>query len=1130
MLIELTVILGGISCCEDSNSVTKSINSITGVQSVDISLVSEEAKIVYDSNLTDSQSIIKTIEDNGLNATIMTESKDIPELLNDKDIYETSVGITGMTCGACSASITNALEKLPGVQSVSVNLITEDGLIKHYGSLTTNQIIEEIEDCGFDAKLISSDNLSLKLYETHLKIDGMTCGSCSATITRVLEKTEGVSEVNVSLLTEEAVVVHKLNQLSVKELITTVEDCGFDARLITSAQFNATEDNEERLVLQIYGLQEIEDPNDFKYNLEAILTSLGPSITSYQLNENSDVHDIIDSHGHHDSESSTALLRTHSRDSEIFQNDDHLVNELTINYNSELIGARDLIEKLNSLEESVNFLILNSIDQTSNLQLKLLSKIKEISYWRSNFVKSCILGLPIIVLSHTQNLEFWKTKLIFDGLFWSTFIQALLATYIQFKLGITFLKKLYLYILVKGSSATMDVLVAISTLISFTFSVVSMLISVWNGTTDKAPVVLFETSAMLITFISFGKWLENKAKGATSTALSKLVSLTPTSCMIVSDLEKYQEYINLLKAEKAGDDKASENFPTRNIEIDLVQRNDITVVLPGSKVPADGRVVFGGSEVDESLLTGESLPIYKKAGDTVIGGSVNGSGLLHVLVTKTGKNSQLQKVIKLVKDSQINKAPIQRYSDYVASKFVPVVLLLALSTFLFWFTICFFFPKNLPVMFNKEENGKYFVCLKIAISVIVVACPCALGLASPTAIMVGTGLGAQNGVLIKGGDVLEKANNLNIILFDKTGTLTTGKMILSDFKLFNSEIPLYDWWSLIGSLESNSGHPIANALIKISKKEIGLFEEDTFSPVTTDFESIIGMGAKGSLKFNNQDYEVIIGNKKLMALSGITFDELKSANTVIYVGINGIYQGYIELTDELRPSTKTVINNLKYKGNYIVGMVTGDNSAVAEKIGEQVGILKSNIFSEVSPTNKDQIVVQLREKFGGSDNVGIAFVGDGINDAPALSQADIGIAISNGTDIAIESANIVIMNDKSNDISGIISALDISRRTFQRIKYNFIWATGYNIMMVPFAMGLFLPFGLMLPPMAAGFSMAVSSISVVLSSLMLNTWKLNMDTDYRNYDQEGFQDFDLLNSSLREFADFKKKSSKLFRN
>lgn len=691
MLTELNVILAGISCCEDSNSIVSSLNTIPGVEKVDISLISEEGKIMYDANLTDSSEILKVIEENGIKATVMMESKEAPHILNENDIYETMVSITGMTCGACSASITNALEKLSGVQSVSVNLMTEDGLIKHYGYLSTKEIIDTIEDCGFDAKLTSSNNLSLKLYETHLKIDGMTCGSCSASITKALQGTQGVVDVNVSLLTEEAIVVHKLNQISVDGLITIVEDCGFDAKLINSSPFNTTEDNEERLVLQIYGLGELEDVNDFKYNLEALLTSLGPSIASFQLNENSDVHDIIDSHGHHDSEASASLLRRRSRDSEIFQGDDHLVNELTINYNSELIGARDLVEKLNSIEEPVNFLILNSIDQSSNLQLKLLSKIKEITYWKNNFIMSFLLGLPVLVLSYTENSKFWRTKLIFDGLFWTTFIQGVLATYIQFKLGVTFLKKLKLYILVKGSSATMDVLLSISTLIAYTFSVTSMLISVWNGTSTKPPVVLFETSAMLITFISFGKWLENKAKGATSTALSKLVSLTPTSCVIVSDLDKYKGYLKSLEGEKSSDDKSVENFPTRTIEIDLVQKNDITIILPGSKIPADGKIVFGESEVDESLLTGESLPVYKKLGDSVIGGSVNGSGLLHVIVTKTGKNSQLQKVIKLVKDSQINKAPIQRYSDYIASIFVPVVLLLSVITFIFWVSLCFFF-------------------------------------------------------------------------------------------------------------------------------------------------------------------------------------------------------------------------------------------------------------------------------------------------------------------------------------------------------------------------------------------------------------------------------------------------------
>lgn len=1128
MSLEVIIGIAGMTCSSCSGTITDTLSRQNGVTDVDVSLITEEGRVRFDSDLIDVNTIKELVEDCGFDARILDSRKLSGKLGSNgtNDVFEMMVTIKGMTCGSCTASITNALEKLPGVQSVAVNLVTEDGKIQYNSNVSQDKIIETIEDCGFEATVTSNHNLSNQVSQSKFAITGMTCGSCSAAITKALEKTKGVEEVSVSLLTEEAMVKHDLALLSTDKIKEIIEDCGFDANFLTAIKSNKHENEEEHVVLQIYGLAEDTDVSHFQYNLEASLTSLGNGILDYKLTLDSNLNDLIDAH-----DPNTSLIHTRSRDSEIYNESDRasLINELSITYDSSLLGIRDVIDKLNAVEPDVKFLILNSVDQSSNLQLKLLSKIKEISYWRSNFIKSLILGLPVIILSKTQNASFWKTQIIFPGLFWTSLIQGVLSSYIQFKLGITFLKKFGQFIRNRGSSATMDVLVCMSTLISYSFSILSVVISVWNGTTSKPPILLFETNAMLITFISLGKWLENKAKGATSTALSKLLSLTPSSCTIVTDLDKYYHYIDLLKQEKndvetMGESESKEedlSFPTRMIEIDLIQTNDITVILPGSKVPADGEVIFGDSEVDESLLTGESLPIYKRVGDSVIGGSINGPGLLHVKVTRCGKNSQLQKVIKLVKESQISKAPVQRYSDFIASRFVPSVLVLSLITFLFWIFYCYTKRQSLPMVFEQEENGRFFVCLKLAISVIVVACPCALGLASPTAIMVGTGLGAENGVLIKGGDILEKANNLDILLFDKTGTLTTGQMSLRKFNVFE-RILVEDWWRLIGAIESNSEHPLGRALVNISRKELGLFNDDNFGPIVKNFESLTGLGVKGNLSYNNDNYDIAIGNKRLVELEKIDVGDklFESSNTTIYVIVNGQYYGYVDLLDEIKPSAKSVINYLKYDKKYIVGMVTGDNSKVAEKIGEELGILKTNIFSEVSPLNKDKVVTELRAKFGGSQNVNIAFIGDGINDAPALSQADIGIAISNGTDIAIESANMVIMNE-NNDMFGVPIALDISRKTFRRIKINFLWAMIYNIIMVPFAMGCFLPFNIMLPPMAAGLSMAFSSISVVLSSLLLKNWKLDIKVDNK-VDYESFDDFDLKNYDLQDFNRYKK--------
>lgn len=1109
---ELIVGITGMTCGACSASITEALTLKEGVKSVDISIITEEGRILYDDKVIQSKEIITTIEDCGFDAKVISSNVSC----EGRDRIETIVAIQGMTCGSCSASITNALENLPSVSSVSISLITEDGKVVHDGSISGNEIIQVIEDCGFDAQITSTNKASSYVIETRFQIIGMTCGACSASITKALEDLDNVSEVSVSLITEEAMIKHT-NQISVDKLKETIENCGFDANHLSSLRTEKELNEEEEVKFRVFGVQGLESISTFEYNLEAVITNLRYGILNYNLklgNEHST--------GPHGS-------LTDDPDSEIINEetgDNESVNELTVYYDSSKIGIRDILKELNSIDSNVNFLILNSQYESSELQLKLLSKVKEINYWRSNFIRSILVAVPIFVLSRTQGVEFFKETVVFKGLFLTTLIQGVLSSFIQFKSGKTFQNKFITFIKNRGGNATMDILVFISSIISFSFSLFSVVIGVWNGV-EKPPKTLFETNAMIITYISLGKWIENKAKGATSTALSQLLSLSPNECTIVTDMVLYEQYIKNVTSEKPIElDKTNDqSFPTEVIGIELIQKNDVTIILPGSNIPGDGEVIFGESEIDESLITGESLPVYKKIGDGVYGGSINGPGLLHVKITKSGKNSQLLKVIKLVKDSQINKAPIQRYSDFIAARFVPIILILSLLTFLFWFFFCHL-SDSLPKVFKMEENGRYFVCLKLSISVIVVACPCALGLASPTAIMVGTGLGAKYGTLIKGGEILEKASDVDILLFDKTGTLTTGKMNLSRYEMkgatyTNSD----DWWQLIGAIESNSEHPIGQAVVKVARNQLGMFEEDSFGPVTKSFKSVTGMGVKGEVVFNGTTVELIIGNKKLMEANNLEVENIESSNTIIYVVINQDYQGFVELTDELKPNARSIIDHLKYEKNYIVGMVTGDNTKVAERIGRSLGIASSNIFSEVSPINKDKIVDELRTKF--NNQAKIAFIGDGINDAPALSNADVGIAIANGTDIAIESSDIVLMNE-NNDLYGVPMALEISQKTFRRIKINFIWAMIYNLVMVPFAMGCFLPFDIMLPPIAASLAMAFSSVSVVASSLLLNRWKpdLNKYSVSKEFDFEDFEDFDLKNDDYEAFIRHKANKSR----
>lgn len=1102
--------VSGMTCAACSGSVTDALESLPEVTSASVSLLTNEAKVVHFASTSPDQ-LAEAVEDCGFDAKVILTKTDMAFLT-------TTVSILEMTCAACSGSITEALEKIEGVQNVSVSLLTNTGKITHTHDISPQDIVSTIEDCGFDAVVeltVGSPKKTSEAVHTYFIVKGMTCGACLALITEVLSSLPGVKNASVLQMTELAVVEHD-QEITAAALRNAIEGCGFDATVVRSL-IKAPEDHNvvQELILQVYGIDHATDLSLFEYNVDALLNSLAGVQESQFVSKGQLDPEQLLSNSHHQ---------------------EQLIDELRVTLNTSLTGIRTLVDALNGVDEQFQFVILNSVDQSLTSQLKLLLKTRDIQYWRSNFFASLLFGVPVIALSMTESTHFWRSHMIIHGLYWVSVLEFTLATHILFHLGALFFKKFGVFIRHRGRNANMDVLVCISTLISYTFSVYSIILSVWTGQTNKPPKVLFETVTMLVSFVSFGKWIENKAKGATSTALSKLMSLAPTTCLIVTDVDKFESLVS------AEDEKNSiSELPTRNIGIDLLQTDDIALVLPGGKVPADGILEYGQSEIDESIITGESLPVTKKKGDFVIGGSINGPYLIYIRVTGAGKNSQLHQIIDIVKDSQVKKAPVQRFADYIAARFVAAVLFLSALTLIVWVTICLnSVGEQLPKAFSKDENGKYFVCLKLAISVVVVACPCALGLAAPTAVMVGTGVGAQHGALIKGGDILEKASGVNVILFDKTGTLTTGEMTVHNLKKatkFSSDI----WWNLIGSTEVNSEHPTGRALTKYAKEQIGMkFEDDTFDALISEFEVLMGLGVRATVTIDNISYKVAVGNKKMVVkhyedarhiLARELEGELaKSVMTVAHVIVNGEYTGYIELSDTIKPKAREVMDYLQHVEHYQVGIVTGDNKVVAEAIGARLGVPKGNIFGEVLPAEKDKVITDLRDRLGGEENVCVAFVGDGINDAPALVQADIGMAISTGTDIAIDSAEVVLMSSSDkhrNDLGGVITALQVSAATFRKIKWNFVCATVYNLVMMPFAMGCFLPFNLMLSPPAAAATMACSSVSVVVNSLMLKNWiqpniELALENVRLNEENVGEPEFTLKSGTLAEFNRVKK--------
>ena len=548
--------------------------------------------------------------------------------------------------------------------------------------------------------------------------------------------------------------------------------------------------------------------------------------------------------------------------------------------------------------------------------------------------------------------------------------------------------------------------------------------------------MFYETALMLAGFLNLGRYLETRAKGRTSTAIKKLIGMQPKIAIVIRDGLEVQ-------------------IPIEDVEI-----NDIVVVKPGEKIPADGKVVSGESYVDESAITGEPIPVFKNAGKNVVGGTINKNGALKFKATKIGKDTVLAQIINLVEAAQGSKPPVQRIADKAVTYFIPTVLTIAIVSFILWYYV---FGSTL--LFG----------LTVLISILVVACPCALGLATPTAVTVGIGRGAELGILVKNGDALEISEKLTTILFDKTGTLTKGKPEVTDiigFEISETELLHY-----AASVEASSEHPLGDAIVRKAKKEgLELLE-------IHEFDSFGGKGVKAIV----DDREIIIGNRSLFKDKQIEITSQVEANilqlenegkTVVIMGINGALSCIIAVADTLKVSTADAILGLKKMG-LKVAMITGDNERTAQAIASQVGI--ERIISEVLPQDKSEEVKRLQD-----DGEIVAFVGDGINDAPALAQADVGIAIGSGTDIAIESGDIVLIKD---DLMDSVASVQISKKVMGRIKQNLFWAFAYNVILIPVAAGILYPsFGIMFRPEYAGLAMALSSVTVVSLSLMLKSY------------------------------------------
>ncbi|MEK6959203.1 MAG: heavy metal translocating P-type ATPase [archaeon] len=650
-------------------------------------------------------------------------------------------------------------------------------------------------------------------------------------------------------------------------------------------------------------------------------------------------------------------------------------------------------------------------------------KKTEINELRNKLILSTIFAFPAFLIGMV--LMQIGVKVPF-----AEFILFALATPVQFIVGKQFYKGMW--IALKNRSANMDTLIAIGTTAAY-------MLSLYNILFNPAAGQYFETSAILITLVVLGKWLEAVAKYRTNDAIRKLMNLAPKTAIVIQNGKEIE------------------------MAVDDIKVGDVVLVKPGQRVAIDGVIVVGHSSVDESMITGESIPVEKGVGDSVIGGTMNKHGAFSFKATKVGENTTLAHIIKLIEDAQGRKAPIQRYADKISAYFVPAVVVIALATFALWYFVL---------------GAALSFALLASVAVLVIACPCALGLATPTSIMVGTGVGARNGILVKGGDSLEAAHKLKYVIFDKTGTITKGVPEVTSITALgkNTEKSVLQ---IAASIEKSSEHPLADAIVDKAKQQKLLLHN------SQKFRAIPGHGIEA--KISGKQY--YLGNQKLMAKFGIRTDSVKAemasleaeGNTVMLLSDKKSVLGYIAAADAIKDTSKEAVTALQKMGIEVY-MITGDNERTAKAIASQAGI--TNIFAEVLPQDKANYVKKLQD--GGKFKV--AMVGDGINDAPALAQADIGIAMGSGTDVAMETGNIVLMK---NDLMDIIKAFKLSKATIAKIKQNMFWALFYNVVGIPIAAGaLYFSYGIMLSPIIAGGAMALSSVSVVTNSLLLKWVRL----------------------------------------
>ena len=836
--------------------------------------------------------------------------------------------------------------------------------------------------------------LHVSPVQIELPITGMTCASCVRNVERALKKTEGVAEANVNIATEKASVAFDPSKTSVAKLIEGVANAGYGVATAT-------------MELPITGMT----CASCVRNVERALNKAS-GVLSVNVN-----------------------LAT---------------EKATVNYIPGLARRSDLVKAV----EAAGYGVLDLSNAEAPEDAERAAREAEIQLQRRLVLIGLAFTLPLFILSMGRDLLMTalasaapaagghagmtaappEVSPLLAWLLWSgwPFVFGLLATPVQLIVGRQYVVGAWKAL--RNRTANMDTLIAMGSLAAYIYSVFVLIGIVLGIQKQIGDHVYFETAAVILTLITLGKLLEARAKGRASDAIKKLMGLAPRTALLLRNGQEVE------------------------VPIDDVVVGDTLSVRPGERIPVDGVVIDGRSSVDESMLTGESLPVNKSVGSDVIGATINKSGRLVIEATRVGAQTALAQIIRLVEQAQGSKAPIQRLADQVSSVFVPIVILLALLTFVGWLVI---------------GQAPFTEAMVHAVAVLVIACPCALGLATPTAIMVGTGRGAEMGILFKNSEALENAHRLKVIALDKTGTITRGEPTVTEIAPLNGYSET-DLLRLAASVERASEHPLGEAVVAAANaRRVGLAQPE-------GFESVSGRGVRAVVDGKT----VLIGSPRFIAEQGIEIAQPEiaamqaKAYTAIVVAVDGLAAGVIGIADTIKESSRAAINDLKALGLEVV-MVTGDNARTAQAIAHEVGI--ERVLAEVLPDQKVNAIQTLQ----GERNQRVAMVGDGINDAPALAGADVGIAIGTGADIAIEASDVTLV---SGDLGGVARAIQLSKATMRTIRQNLFWAFIYNVILIPIAM-----LGLLVPMLAAG-AMAFSSVFVVTNSLRLRGKKLNNDT------------------------------------